>query len=74
MTTAKLTKEEQAAKIEAAIVAARAVAATPEARALARRTGGKFGVWTAEDEARLRRGEIAIPNGGGLYRLRDGEA
>lgn len=60
MTTAKLTKEEQAAKIEAAIVAARAV--------------GKFGVWTAEDEARLRRGEIAIPNGGGLYRLRDGEA
>jgi len=71
---AKLTKSEQAAKIEAAITAARAVAATPVRRASAFASGGKFGVWSADDEARLRRGEIAIPNGGGVYRLRDGEA
>ena len=64
----------RAERIEAAIVAARQVAASPEAKDLRRRSNGKAGVWTAEDEARLRRGEIAVtlPDGRrDVYRLRD---
>ena len=59
----------RAERIEAAILAARAVAATPEARELHRRSakdGDKFirGCWTSEDEQRLRgRGEINTPYG-----------
>ena len=59
----------RAERIEGAIVAARAVAATPEARELNRRSakdGDKFirGCWTPEDERRLReRGEINTPYG-----------
>ena len=62
-----MTREE---RIEAAIVAARKVAASPEANECARRTRGKHGQWSAEDERRLReRGEISTPSG--TYRLRD---
>lgn len=59
----------RAERIEAAILAARAVAATPEARELHRRSakdGDKFvrGCWTPDDEKRLReRGEIDTPYG-----------
>lgn len=58
-----------AERIEGAILAARAVAQTPEARDLHRhsaQSGDKFvrGCWTAEDERRLReRGEINTPYG-----------
>lgn len=69
---AKTRAEREAARhverVERAIVAARAVAATPEAAELQRRTGGKHGAWTAEDERRLREGVIVTP--GGPYRLR----
>lgn len=60
--------DRRAARVEAAIVAARAVAATPEAKELHRRSKGKHGAWTAEDERRLREGAIVTP--GGQYRLR----
>lgn len=60
----------RAERIEAAIIAARKVAASPEANECARRTRGKHGQWSAEDERRLReRGEIGTPSG--TYRLRD---
>lgn len=60
----------RAERIEAAIVAARKVAASPEANECARRTRGKHGQWSAEDERRLReRGEISTPSG--TYRRRD---
>lgn len=49
-------------RIESAILSARAVAATPEAQELARRTGGKHGTWTREDEANLRAGFMMIWN------------
>ena len=64
----------RAERIEGAIVAARAVAATPEARELHRRSakdGDKFirGCWTPDDEKRLReRGEINTPYG--PYRIK----
>lgn len=66
-----MTREE---RIEVAIVAARKVAASPEARELHRRSSAKgdkapAGTWSGEDERRLReRGEIVTP--GGVYRLR----
>jgi hypothetical protein len=59
----------RAERIEGAIRAARAVAQTPEARDLNRRSakdGDKFirGCWTPEDERRLReRSEINTPYG-----------
>jgi len=64
---------EQTRRVEAAIVAARAVAASPEAKDPARRSNGMRGTWTKADEERLRRGEIVITNDHGapyVYRLR----
>lgn len=64
----------RAERVEAAIVAARKVAVSPEAKDLRQRSNGKAGTWTAEDEARLRRGEVAVvlPDGRrDVYRLRD---
>lgn len=50
-------------RIERAILEARKIAATEEAKALARRAGGKHGTWSREDEERLRRGEVVTPGG-----------
>ena len=63
----------RAERVEAAIVAARKVAVSPEAKDLRQRSNGKAGT-SAEDEARLRRGEVAVvlPDGRrDVYRLRD---
>lgn len=57
-----------AERVETAITAARAVAATPAAKELHRLSRGKHGGWTAEDEKRLREGVIQTPHG--PYRLR----
>ena len=65
----------RAERIEAACRAARAVAATPEARELSQRPampGDKLarGTWTPEDDRRLReRGEIVMPDGR-VYRIK----
>jgi hypothetical protein len=67
-TRAEIERERHEARVGQAITAARAVAATPEAKELQRRSKGKHGGWTAEDEARLRQGMISTP--GGSYRLR----
>lgn len=61
-------EERRAARIETGIRETRRVAKSPEARELARRTGGKHGTWTREDEDRLRKGEVETP--GGVFRFR----
>ena len=66
-TRAERDADRAAERIETAIKAARAVAATPEAHELHRRSKGKHGAWTAEDERRLRDGVIVTP--GGPYRI-----
>lgn len=66
-TRAERDADRAAERIETAIKAARAVAATPEAKELHRRSKGKSGSWTAADEQRLRDGVIATP--AGPYRL-----
>jgi len=48
--------------IDTAIDAARRVAATPEAAELRRHSGNTAGVWTEEDERRLRAGWIQVWN------------
>lgn len=66
-TRAEREADRAAERIETAIKAARAVAATAEAHELHRRSKGKSGSWTAADEQRLRDGVIITP--GGPYRL-----
>lgn len=51
-----------AERIEAAIVAARAVAASPGAEELRKRSEGTAGTWTKDDESRLRAGWIQVWN------------
>ncbi len=49
-------------RTEAAILAARAVAASPGAETLRKHSRGAQGVWTAQDEANLRAGFVMVWN------------
>jgi hypothetical protein len=49
--------------IERAILAARAVAATDEAKRVARTSRGRHGVWSASDEKALRQGRVRTEYG-----------